>query len=59
LWRFAFKRFRRLCLFIFNRRFFFKFPMVDGFRNGHGAPHVSRCKADSIAAIRQPTSAGR
>ena len=28
LWRFAFKRFRRLCLFIFRRRFFFRLPMV-------------------------------
>jgi hypothetical protein len=29
LWRFAFKRFLRLCLFIFKRRFFFRLPMVD------------------------------
>ena len=28
LWRFDFKRFLRLCLFIFNRRFFFRLPMV-------------------------------
>jgi hypothetical protein len=28
LWRFAFKRFLRLCLFIFSRRFFFRLPMV-------------------------------
>jgi hypothetical protein len=28
LWRLAFKRFRRLCLFIFRRRFFFRLPMV-------------------------------
>jgi hypothetical protein len=28
LWRFDFKRFRRLCLFIFRRRFFFRLPMV-------------------------------
>jgi hypothetical protein len=28
LWRFAFKRFLRLCLFIFRRRFFFRLPMV-------------------------------
>jgi hypothetical protein len=27
LWRLAFKRFLRLCLFIFRRRFFFRFPM--------------------------------
>jgi len=30
LWRFAFKRFRRLCLFILRRRFFFRLPMVRG-----------------------------
>ena len=30
LWRFDFKRFRRLCLFIFNRRFFFRLPMEFG-----------------------------
>ena len=28
LWRFDFKRLRRLCLFIFKRRFFFRLPMV-------------------------------
>ena len=28
LWRFDFKRFLRLCLFIFKRRFFFRLPMV-------------------------------
>jgi hypothetical protein len=27
LWRFDFKRLRRLCLFIFSRRFFLRFPM--------------------------------
>ena len=27
LWRLDFKRFRRLCLFIFRRRFFLRFPM--------------------------------
>jgi len=27
-WRCDFKRFRRLCLFIFRRRFFFRLPMV-------------------------------
>ncbi len=32
LWRFAFKRFRRLCLFIFSRRFFFRLPMVGSCR---------------------------
>jgi hypothetical protein len=31
LWRFAFKRFLRLCLFIFKRRFFFRLPMVIEF----------------------------
>ena len=36
LWRLAFKRFRRLCLFIFKRRFFFRLPMVIGF--GEWAP---------------------
>ena len=52
LWRFAFKRFRRLCLFIFKRRFFFRLPMVgkirDAVRKGFG-PNVTRgpggCKA--------------
>jgi hypothetical protein len=34
LWRFAFKRFLRLCLFIFRRRFFFRLPMVECFREG-------------------------
>jgi hypothetical protein len=34
LWRFAFKRFRRLCLFIFRRRFFFRLPMLFEFREG-------------------------
>ena len=28
LCRLAFKRLRRLCLFIFSRRFFFRLPMV-------------------------------
>ncbi len=28
LWRLDFKRFLRLCLFIFKRRFFFRLPMV-------------------------------
>lgn len=28
LWRWDFKRLRRLCLFIFKRRFFFRLPMV-------------------------------
>jgi len=28
LWRLAFKRLRRLCLFIWRRRFFFRLPMV-------------------------------
>ncbi len=28
LWRLAFKRFLRLCLFILRRRFFFRLPMV-------------------------------
>ena len=28
LWRLDFKRFRRLCLFILRRRFFFRLPMV-------------------------------
>ena len=28
LWRLAFRRFRRLCLDIFRRRFFLRFPMV-------------------------------
>jgi hypothetical protein len=28
LWRFALRRFRRLCFAIFRRRFFFKLPMV-------------------------------
>ena len=28
LWRLDFKRLRRLCLFIFRRRFFFRLPMV-------------------------------
>jgi hypothetical protein len=37
LWRFDFKRFRRLCLFIFRRRFFFRLPMVIDFGEG------SRC----------------
>jgi hypothetical protein len=32
LWRLAFKRFRRLCLFIFRRRFFFRLPMLIDFR---------------------------
>ena len=36
LWRCAFKRFRRLCLFIFRRRFFFRLPMV--MRVGERAP---------------------
>lgn len=32
LWRLAFKRLRRLCLFIFNRRFFLRFPIECGWR---------------------------
>lgn len=28
LWRFAFRRFRRLCFDILRRRFFLRFPMV-------------------------------
>lgn len=28
LWRFDFKRLRRLCLFIWRRRFFLRLPMV-------------------------------
>ena len=28
LWRFALRRFRRLCFDILRRRFFFRFPMV-------------------------------
>jgi hypothetical protein len=34
LWRFALRRFRRLCFDIFRRRFFLRFPMVKvGFRS--------------------------
>ena len=29
LWRFDFKRFLRLCLFIFKRRFFFRLPIGE------------------------------
>ena len=43
LWRFAFKRFLRLCLFIFSRRFFFRLPMVRG---GNRATHPPGCKAE-------------
>jgi hypothetical protein len=32
LWRFDFKRFLRLCVFIFNRRFFFRLPIVNSDR---------------------------
>lgn len=39
LWRLAFKRLRRLCLFIFRRRFFFRLPMV---LNGERSPCSSR-----------------
>ena len=36
LWRFALRRFRRLCFDIFRRRFFLRFPMVKvGFRSAN------------------------
>jgi hypothetical protein len=42
LWRFDFKRFRRLCLFIFKRRFFFRLPIC---RRVKRACRPSRCPA--------------
>jgi hypothetical protein len=48
LWRLAFKRFRRLCLFIFKRRFFFRLPMVYESRFG---PQRAVRKADCKARI--------
>ena len=46
-WRWDFKRLRRLCLFIFSRRFFFRLPI--GFRclrEPHRAALFSLCKAE-------------
>jgi hypothetical protein len=36
LWRLDFKRLRRLCLFIFRRRFFFRLPMDQVLALGGG-----------------------
>jgi len=56
-WRCDFKRLRRLCLFIFRRRFFFRLPIGDPrfCEKPHRAALFPLCKAESRSeAARAP-----
>jgi hypothetical protein len=59
LWRFDFKRFRRLCLFIFRRRFFLRFPIWSRPTNVRFTPWGVECNRAAAAQAAAPTAAQR